>query len=267
MIPIQTLFIPKNQFSRPGTLLAAKRGIVMHYTASPRASALAIGKYFTGLKDQNPNDNVPDKYASAHIQVDRISKVQSIPFNERAYHCGSSKPYMKDAIAKLGSYPNNSTVGIEMCIEADGSIHEETFQNAVDVVVYLIQHEGFPEVIFTHKEVVGWKDCPLPWVKNPAELDRFKKAVRSRLHAVIVSAAPTPAPPIIPIPVPINPEEDEDMKLSDDQWTLLAKSLHELYVKKLITDYGWAEKAAARKLTVSELLFVNTVVLNRSIEA
>lgn len=174
-------FIPINPFSRDGTKLKSKKGIVLHYTATPGAPAKNISRYFSGLKDQNPNDNVADRYAGAHFSVDRTSKVQSIPTNERGYHCGSTQPYLPDAIRMLGANPNNSTVGIEMCIEADGSIHEQTFQHAADLVVWLIQKEGFPNVLFTHKGVVGWKDCPLPWVKNPSEFERFKKVVNEKL--------------------------------------------------------------------------------------
>jgi N-acetylmuramoyl-L-alanine amidase len=170
-----------NPFSRDGRKLKSKRGIVLHYTASPGAPAKNISRYFIGLKDQNTKDNVPDRYAGAHFSVDRQSIVQSIPTNERGYHCGSSQPYLSDAIKALGNYPNDTTVGIEMCIEADGSIHEDTFQNATDIVVHLIRNEGFPEVLFTHKGVVGWKDCPLPWVRNPSEFERFKKLVNDKL--------------------------------------------------------------------------------------
>jgi N-acetylmuramoyl-L-alanine amidase len=150
-------FIQINPFSRDGSKLKSKKGIVLHYTASPGAPAKNISQYFNGLKDQNPNDNITDRYAGAHFSVDRTSMVQSIPTDERGYHCGSPQAYMPEAIRMLGSYPNDNTVGIEMCIEADGSIQEETFQNTADLVVWLIQNDDFPNVLFTHKGVVGWK--------------------------------------------------------------------------------------------------------------
>jgi N-acetylmuramoyl-L-alanine amidase CwlA len=30
-----------------------------------------------------------------------------------------------------------------------------------------------------HQKVVGWKDCPLPWVKEPALFEEFKLQVSS----------------------------------------------------------------------------------------
>lgn len=181
MIPIIQELIHINLFSRTGEKLRAKRGIGMHYTATPGAPARNISHYFDGLKDQLINDNIIDRYAGAHFSVDRFTKIQSIPTDELGYHCGSSHPYMPDALLMLGTYPNNSTVGIEMCIESDGSIHEDTFQNSADLVVHLIREEGFPNTVFTHKGIVGWKDCPLPWVQNPTEFERFKQLVNTKL--------------------------------------------------------------------------------------
>ncbi|MFF2480257.1 N-acetylmuramoyl-L-alanine amidase family protein [Paenibacillus sp. NPDC058071] len=181
MISITVDLIPINPFSRDGGKLKAKKGIVMHYTASPGAPAANIGRYFSNLRHQNPNDSAKNRYAGAHYSVDRFTIIQSIPINERAYHCGSTS-YTKEALDKLGSYPNNTTIGIEMCIEKDGSIHEDTFRNAADLVAYLVKVKEFPEVIFTHKGVVGWKDCPLPWVKKPSEFERFRRAVSERLR-------------------------------------------------------------------------------------
>ncbi len=182
MIEITQDLIEINPFSRTGAKLRAKRGIIMHYTASPGAPACNISHYFNNLKDQDPNDQVADRYAGAHFSVDKFSIVQSIPTDELGYHVGSTQPYMQDALTMLGAYPNNSTVGLEMCIEYDGSIHEDTFQNAADLVVHLIKYEGFPNTIFTHKQVVGWKDCPLPWVQNPSEFERFKMTVYNKLE-------------------------------------------------------------------------------------
>lgn len=182
MIEITQDFIHINPFSRDGAKLKAKNGIAMHYTADPGAPARNISHYFDSLKDQNPNDNAVDRYAGAHFSVDRTSIVQSIPTDERGYHVGSSQPYLPDAIRMLGSYPNDYCVGVEMCIEADGSIHEDTFQNAAELVVWLITNDGFPNVLFTHKGIVGWKDCPLPWVQNPSEFERFKLLVNTKLE-------------------------------------------------------------------------------------
>ncbi|WP_028562698.1 N-acetylmuramoyl-L-alanine amidase [Paenibacillus pinihumi] len=114
----------------------------MHYTASPGAPAKNISSYFAGLSKQNPNYKTKARYASAQFSVDRTSIYNSIPDDELAYHCGS-KTYTREALETLGTYPNNSTIGIEMCIEKDGSIHEDTFHNAAELVAYLIRERVF----------------------------------------------------------------------------------------------------------------------------
>lgn len=250
MLQITKDFIPVNQFSRAGMKLKARRGIVMHYTASPGASAQNIGEYFASLARQNPDDQVKGRYAGAHYSVDRISIYNSIPDDELAYHCGS-ETYNKEALAQLGTYPNNSTVGIEMCIEKDGSIHEDTFNNVVDLAVYLINDRGFPNVFFTHKEVVGWKECPLPWIKNPSEYERFKQAVNHKLNPPQQDTA----------------KEDDDVNQVLDYaswaWNELDKYIGDAYNDKIIDEWAWVEKVRKKKLTYGELLMLKVLIDER----
>lgn len=213
MLPITESYSPINEFGRPGTKLKAVKGIVMHYTASKGAPAKNIDSYFDRLADQNPNDDVADRYASAHLSVDDTSIYATIPFKkevaEMAYHTGS-KTYTPEAKAQLGTYPNNCTVGIEMCIDINGRITEKTFQNAADLAAHLCKMHGLTEKnLWTHKGVVGWKDCPLPWVQNPSEFARFKAEVAKRLKGT----APAPAPK--PAPVPAKPAPAKKWDLAD----------------------------------------------------
>jgi N-acetylmuramoyl-L-alanine amidase len=190
MLPITEMFIPVNRFSRKGTKIEKVKGIVMHYTADPGASAVAIAKYFANLRKQDPNDE-RSRFASATFEVDDVAIVAALPYKpgvvEMAYHVGS-KTYTPEALKKFGSYPNNCTVGIEMCLDEHGNITEKTFQNAADLAAYLCKLYGLDEGdITTHKAVVGWKDCPLPWIKKPSELVRFKAEVHKRLHPAPVA--------------------------------------------------------------------------------
>ncbi|WFR60366.1 N-acetylmuramoyl-L-alanine amidase [Paenibacillus amylolyticus] len=250
MIQITKDYIPVNKYSRAGLKLKAKRGIVMHYTASPGAPAKNISQYFASLAQQDSNKAVNSRYASAHYSVDRTSIYNSLPDDELAYHCGSTT-YTKEALAKLGTYPNNSTVGIEMCIEKDGSIHEDTFNNVIDLAVYLIRERGFPPVFFTHKEVVGWKECPLPWIKQPDEYERFKQAVHTKLN------------PLQQIAV----TEDDDMNtiLNYAQWAWneLDQYIGDAYNDKVIDDWAWVEKVRKKKLTYGELLLLKVLIDER----
>jgi N-acetylmuramoyl-L-alanine amidase len=177
MITIQQSFISINPFSRTGKKLKQTKAIVMHYTAAPGAPAVNIRNYFHNLRNQNTTDQQDDRYAGAHYAVDRTSIVQAIPDEELAYHVGSQK-YTSEALEKLSKYPNDCTIGIEMCIEKDGMIHQQTFQNTVDLTAFLmVKHRIDRQQIWTHKDVVGWKNCPLPWVQQPELFERFKTEV------------------------------------------------------------------------------------------
>lgn len=173
------LLIAVNPYSRPGINIKQIKGIVLHYTASPSASSYNIVKYFDGLKNQKNTSSA--RYASAHYSVDDYDIYEAIPDNEMAYHCGS-KTYTAEALLKLGKYPNDCTVGIEMCIDKNGSITEKTFQNTADLCALLCKKHRLTEKdLWTHKGVVGWKDCPLPWVNKPSEFERFKQVVKQKL--------------------------------------------------------------------------------------
>ncbi|PQP82114.1 hypothetical protein C0Q44_20905 [Paenibacillus sp. PCH8] len=250
MIQITKDYIPVNKYSRAGLKLKAKRGIVMHYTASPGAPAKNISKYFASLAQQDSNKAVKGRYASAHFSVDRTSIYNSLPDDELAYHCGSAT-YTKGALAELGTYPNNSTVGIEMCIEKDGSIHEDTFNNVVDLAVYLIRERGFPPVFFTHKEVVGWKECPLPWIKQPNEYERFKQAVHTKLN------------PLQEIAVTEDDEMNTVLDYAQWAWNELDQYIGNAYNDKVIDEWAWVEKVRKKKLTYGELLLLKVLIDER----
>ena len=105
MVMIEKALLTKRKYSRPGILRRETDGIVMHYTASPGATAKNIRDYFERTK----------RYASAHYIVGIQGEIlQVIPEDEKAYHCGAwiYKPGITD---HLGPDPNMRTIGVEMC--------------------------------------------------------------------------------------------------------------------------------------------------------
>ncbi|WP_414558560.1 hypothetical protein [Bacillus swezeyi] len=48
MVKVVKNFVKVNQYTRPGLKLAGVKGIVMHWTATPGASALNERNYFNG---------------------------------------------------------------------------------------------------------------------------------------------------------------------------------------------------------------------------
>jgi N-acetylmuramoyl-L-alanine amidase len=130
-------YLTPNPFSRPGKPLTAVKGIVIHWTGNPGTSAIANRNYFESLKSQSAGS---EHYASAHFIIGLKGEViQCLLENEIGYHVGAVK-YSDIALQKLSSYPNNCTLGIELChIDAAGQFTGETLQSARELVLELCE--------------------------------------------------------------------------------------------------------------------------------
>ena len=184
----QNLLTP-NKWSRPQHRIKEVLGIVMHWTANPKANAEQNRNYFESRKNGN------DGYGSAHYIIGQDGTVvQCIPTDEIAYHCGSSqkdpasgKVYTDYARKKFKQYaedyktnsPNYCTISIELCpIDDHGHFTNLTIDVAVALCSDLCKHFNLKaEDVTTHHAVVGWKDCPRLWVRHPELLDAFRTSV------------------------------------------------------------------------------------------
>ena len=93
--------LPINEFTRPGRKLIEVRGVVIHWTGNPEMDARAHVRYFKELSEQKPDDDVADRYASAHYFIGTRGNVhQLIPDDEVAYHAGG-KTYIQEALDHL----------------------------------------------------------------------------------------------------------------------------------------------------------------------
>ncbi|MCL2608661.1 MAG: peptidoglycan recognition protein family protein [Treponema sp.] len=175
---IQRKLLSANPFSRPGKTLAEVKAVVLHWVANPGTSAMANRNYFDSLKSQSANDPKA-RYASAHFVVGIGGDVvQCLPTDEVAYHVGA-KSYRPEAVAAFGHFPNNHTIGIELCHpKADGKFTEATLASAVGLSALLcVQFDLDPLAdVWTHNCVTG-KDCPKWFVDNPCDLDCFRHDV------------------------------------------------------------------------------------------
>jgi N-acetylmuramoyl-L-alanine amidase len=189
-------YLSMNQYSRSGRGLVCCKAVILHYVGIPAQRAITTWDFF---ERDCPRDK---HYSSVHYIIDLNGDIyHAVPDNEIAYHCGSSavdpasgKIYTDWARRKFGHYvvdptknsPNNCTIGIELCIDANGNFTPETINAAVELVSKLIEKNNLTvDDVGTHKRVVGWKDCPLPWDKSPELFDEFKDCVRAKLGVLI----------------------------------------------------------------------------------
>jgi len=173
--------IVKNQYSRPGMKLIGVKGLVIHWTATPGASDENEVKFFDGA------DGGGGRYASAHLFVDRDSARLDIPLDEVAYHANDHACRIPKLAATASYYKNGganlTAIGIEMCVEKDGTIHAETITRTVQVAAALCKQFGLNPVadIYRHYDITG-KNCPAPWVAKPAEFTTFKNRVAAEVQ-------------------------------------------------------------------------------------
>ncbi|MBY0052996.1 N-acetylmuramoyl-L-alanine amidase [Brevibacillus agri] len=144
-----------NRNARPGTRITP-RGLVIHWTANEGkgANAVANRNYF----------NKPTTEASAHYIVDDKQIVRCLPENEMGYHVGA-KSYKPDALKQLSSYPNNCTIGIEMCVNSDGDF-KAMYRRTVDLAADILKRYGWGvDKIWRHYDITG-KNCPAYFVTD-----------------------------------------------------------------------------------------------------
>lgn len=184
-------YISKNDHSRPGTLLKGVKKLVLHWTSNPGASAANHQKYFNNLKD---------RYASAHIFVDKEEVICIIPLNEMAYHANDTYQRSELGVAfrgvpEISPNANQWSIGVEMCVEKDGTISKEVINRTVQVFAELCKMYKLTENDIVRHYDITHKPCPEPFVDNVQLFIDFKKQVGNLLHPVVVAK---PKPPVYP---------------------------------------------------------------------
>jgi N-acetylmuramoyl-L-alanine amidase len=164
-----------NKYSRPGIKLLSVKGIVIHWTANPGGTDEGHQDFFDGA------DGGGSRYASAHIFVDKDSATLMIPLNEVAYHANEKSSKIAKLKATAPYYQNGNanltTIGIEMCVEKDGTIHPDTAKRTAQITAYLVKTYGLSvNDVYRHFDITG-KNCPAPWVASPALFVNFKNDV------------------------------------------------------------------------------------------
>lgn len=172
------LHLTPNEYSRPGKKLGAVRAIVLHWVENPGSSARANRNFFESRRAGTTG------YGSAHYIVDDRETIEAIPSNEMAYHVGADE-YSPFALEFLSSYPNNCTIGVEMCHPtASGKPTEEVWQRTVRLVRDLLLANTLqPHRITTHNAITG-KRCHKWFVNHPDELERFRWDVALHMRRV-----------------------------------------------------------------------------------
>lgn len=154
-------FITKNRSHR----LLVPGGIVIHETATPGATAENEYSYF----------NSGDRNASVHGFIDWKEYIQTVPYDEVAWHAGYTA--------------NHQYIGIELCHAKTKEDFEKVWENAIEVVTGIMDLYGFAvSDLTTHDEVSRmWKETdhtdPTGYFKKFGKtFNDFKEAVNRRIN-------------------------------------------------------------------------------------
>lgn len=153
---VKEMLLTSGRGGRPGRKIQPK-AVVIHWTANtnPGADAVANRNYF---------ENHPQNHVSAHYIVDDSQVVKCLPEDEMGYHVGARR-YRARALKLLSSYPNDCTIGIEICVNKDGDF-KRTYQNTVALTAdILLRYRWGVEQLWRHYDITG-KACPRFFVNN-----------------------------------------------------------------------------------------------------
>ena len=184
--------LPINPYSRPGKKRKGTLALCVHWTGIPHQRIEVVTKYFKNRASGRYG------YGSAHYGIDLDGAVyQWIPEDEVAYAVGSSIPdpqsgkvYTDTARSIFGSYaspsssPNWVSISVELTsVDNEGRFSDETYSAAVELFADLARRYSLDPMtrILRHYDVVGWKDCPRYFVRNPLLFIAFKEDVAQRV--------------------------------------------------------------------------------------
>lgn len=112
-----------------------------------------------------------------------------------AYHANEKACKVSKLKATASYYTfggaNLTTIGIEMCVEKDGTIHKNTVERSADIVAELCKKYKLDPVkdIYRHYDITG-KNCPAPWVSDSSIYIQFKNTVKAKMNGSKVIAPP-----------------------------------------------------------------------------
>lgn len=155
---IDVQLIPKGN-ARKGLRLSRVKYIVVHYVGNPGTTAQNNRDYFA--KD--------DTEVCSHFVIGLNGEIiQCVPLGERS---------------AASNERNKDSVSIEVCHPDDtGKFNDATYNSLTRLTAWLCENAGLTEEgVIRHYDVTG-KLCPLYYVKNPAEWDKFRSDIKELLQ-------------------------------------------------------------------------------------
>jgi N-acetylmuramoyl-L-alanine amidase len=187
---VENLLTPGKK-NRPGYKIRELRALVIHWVEKANQHPLDTRLYWER----------GDVYGSAHYVIGTDGAgIQTLPEDEVGYHVGSTRIdpasgriYTDKARALFGenvcdtAMNNYYSIGIELehLNMVPGDFSEATLETAAELCAGILKrHNKTTDILTTHHEIVGWKDCPRLWTNNPSLFEAFKLRVKIKLLEV-----------------------------------------------------------------------------------
>lgn len=226
---------------RPLLLLDQCRFVVSHDTENPGSTAAGNVSYYENSRNEME--------ASAHIFVDDKQIIECIPFltaqPEKAWHVVYN---VTTDNQRYGADSNDAAGGIELCYGGNVDL-SEAYKRYVWVTAFSCWKFGLnPATAVTGHYILdpARKTDPMNAFKLLGKtFNEFVEDVINEYNACVM-------------------EVEDTMILEHEwQWQMLGDALDGLYNKGIISEYSWVEKAYSRKLTQTELAWLNMIVYAR----
>jgi N-acetylmuramoyl-L-alanine amidase len=181
--------LPINNFSRTGKIRPETKIVDIHWVGNAGQHAESVARYFELLKEQNPHDEIKDRYASSNYIVGVEGEIiEIIPPDEISFTAGAATytEFIKNKIGNnftsnkaLGT-PNWCSVSIEICHpDWSGEFTEKTLEKTSFLVkALLLKYNLTEDDIVRHYDITG-KLCPKWFVENEDEYKKFINRVKN----------------------------------------------------------------------------------------
>lgn len=144
-IPVKQKLLSKfSDPTRPGISMVPKY-VTIHNTSNASSGANALTH---ANLQYNRNQNREKSWTSWHFQVDNKAIYQSLAMNEVGWHAGDGND--------LG---NASTIGIEICENADGN-YAQAEKHAARLTAHILYENNLPYTAIKRHQDWSGKDCP-----------------------------------------------------------------------------------------------------------
>jgi N-acetylmuramoyl-L-alanine amidase len=178
--------------NRPGEKIVELRAIALHWLAKANQRPTATRAFFesghgTGSyhyiigTDGETLRVLPEDEIAFHVATPQPDPKSGRPYTDKARALFGPAAFTGRSQRGFFITPNFFCIGIGLSHTdmQPGTFAESTLQAAAELCADILKRHNKPvDIITTHHEIVGWKDCPRLWTNNPILFEEFKERVQ-----------------------------------------------------------------------------------------